>query len=108
MTLEYIERQPGWVATFRPDESGWKPCLLDENPDRPLVLDLSRLSGVVSLRRDRAFRRGLSAGRAQPARAGASGLDFPASPSVGLENFADACKDILPGKGLSHHAVPAM
>jgi hypothetical protein len=35
MTREYIERQPGWVATFRPDESGWKLCLLDENPDRP-------------------------------------------------------------------------
>ncbi len=84
MTREYIEREPGWVATFRPDESGWNLCLLDENPDRPLVLELSRLPRLVSLRGDRAFRRGLSAGRAQPACLGASGLDFGPSSGVGL------------------------
>ena len=64
MTREYIKGQPGWVATFRPDESQWKLCLLDENSYRSLVLEVSRLPGVDSLRRDRPFRRSLSEGRA--------------------------------------------
>jgi len=38
-----------------PLPSQWKLCLLDENPDRSLVLELSRLPRLVSLRRDRAF-----------------------------------------------------
>lgn len=50
-----IRRTPARLSSHFPLPSQWRLCLLDEDRDRSLVLELFRLPGIVSLRRDRPF-----------------------------------------------------
>src|SRR6516225_7461435 len=107
-----IHRTPARLGSDVPLPSQWNLCLLNESPDRSLVLELSRLPRVVSLRGNWAFRRSRSEGRAQPACAGAGGLDFGPSSAVGLrarrrlQRHWSANAEYTSVKGVFDRAVP--